>query len=146
MPPRTSQVSLPSQIGAIEFMTRLREARRARSRKDAHAQIEAVEQHVEEHADAEDHRPDRNKIEDGWLMAASRRGAGSASDRMLRPAAFDRLGSIARLAARAHDRDHQREAGREHHGGRRRNSRASESSDVEPVSDGDTESAVRSRP
>ena len=27
IPPRTSQVSLPSQIGAIEFMTRLRESR-----------------------------------------------------------------------------------------------------------------------
>ena len=27
MPPSTSQVSLPSQIGAIEFMTRLRESR-----------------------------------------------------------------------------------------------------------------------
>ena len=26
-PPRTSHVSLPSQIGAIEFITRLREAR-----------------------------------------------------------------------------------------------------------------------
>ena len=59
-PPSTSQVSLPSQIGAIEFMTRLRESRSAReSIEDADAQIEAVQEHIEKDADAEHERPDR---------------------------------------------------------------------------------------
>ena len=63
-PPSTSQVSLPSQIGAIEFITRLRESRSgAKPYEDADAEVEAVEQHVEKHADAEHQRPDRHEIE-----------------------------------------------------------------------------------
>ena len=73
-PPSTSQVSLPSQIGAIEFIIRLRDARVGREAvENADAEIEAVEQHVEEHADAEDRGPDRHEIEHRRLMALLRR-------------------------------------------------------------------------
>ena len=51
MPPSTSQVSLPSQTGATEFIMMLRDARVGREAVEhADAEIEAVEQHVEEHA------------------------------------------------------------------------------------------------
>ena len=63
-PPSTSQVSLPSHTGAIEFITRLRDfAVGSEAVEDADAEVEAVEQHVEKDADAEDEGPDRHEIE-----------------------------------------------------------------------------------
>ena len=57
-PPKTSQVSLPSQIGAIVFMIVLREAMIGReTEKHAYAEIEAVEQDIEEHCHPQDYRP-----------------------------------------------------------------------------------------
>ena len=64
MPPSTSHVSLPSQIGATEFIISVRASSScANGNEDADAEVEAVEQHVHEHADAEDDRPDGNEVE-----------------------------------------------------------------------------------
>ena len=70
-PPSTSHVSLPSQIGAIEFMTRLRESPIGREAiEDADAQIEAVEQHVEKYASPSTSVQIGTKSRTGGLIAA----------------------------------------------------------------------------
>ena len=52
-PPSTSQVSLQSQIGATEFIISVaRGVVAAQREQDADAEVEAVEQHVHEHAEA----------------------------------------------------------------------------------------------
>ena len=64
MPPSTSQVSLPSQIGATEFMMSVRASSVGRERRhDADAEVEAVEEHVHEHGQREDAGPDGNEID-----------------------------------------------------------------------------------
>ena len=58
MPPNTSQVSLPSQTGAIEFITMLRwPAVRHQPVEDADTEIEAVEHHVIKHRQRQEGGP-----------------------------------------------------------------------------------------
>ena len=105
-PPSTSQVSLPSQIGAIEFMIGV--ARRGIRRKaveHADTEIEAVEQDVEEHRHAEDQRPDRNEIENLAHGSCPPPTMRAGQDRRLGPSGLDgRIGLFGDARTFAHDR------------------------------------------
>ena len=83
--------------------------------EDADAEVEAVEQHIEKHADAEHQRPDRNEIENRPAHARPPVGGGIACDRRLRPSALDDV-RLCPPAARPAPRDaqHQRDARGEH--------------------------------
>ena len=80
-PPSTSQVSLPSQIGAIEFITMLRDVGIGREAVEhADAEIEAVEQHVEEDAERRGSASRSGTKSSDRVMAIApppRRGSGS---------------------------------------------------------------------
>ncbi len=116
-PPRISQVSLPSQIGAIEFMIAARSVSRREAVQHADAEVEAVEQDVKEHAEADDAGPDRHEVEKPPPMAstppAASAGRTAPGVRLLQ--ALDRRVADSFLArAGAHDAGHHDDAGREH--------------------------------
>jgi hypothetical protein len=61
-PPSTSQVSLPSQIGATEFIMMSRAASLG-ARRNRNAKIETFHQHIHEDAEPQDQCPQRHEIE-----------------------------------------------------------------------------------
>ena len=84
--PRMSQVSLPSQIGAIEFITSSRALAVGREVVEhADAEIEAVERDIEEDADGEDGGPDRNEVERGHQRVSAVAGASASIGDFGRP-------------------------------------------------------------
>ena len=117
----------------------------ARHRKEnADAEVEAIEQHVHEHGDAEDDRPHRHQVERSWRRLPKRRLRARQRPRRRSPSFGSRSSTCSGGPARTR-RDHVEDSRAEYDQISDRIQRQRQRTSL-PVSDGDTASRVRSSP